>query len=351
MIKQAMPLIAKEDFGYVREIIKTGQVARGEFVESLQNEMTRRFRLRYSLATSSGTAALHLALLALGIKETDEVIIPSYACSALLNAVNYSGAIPVLADIDPETFNLTPETIKPKLAKKTKAIIVTHTFGFPADLERIIKPGIPVIEDCAHAIGSLYKGRPTGSRGRIAVFSMYATKMLCSGEGGMLCTNDFDLAERIRDLNDPDMRDDYKVRFNYKMSDLTAGFALSQLRKIESFVSRRSLIAARYEKAFMRLPVNFQKVLPGTTPSFYRFVICTSRSKDLIRSMQKRGILCDRPVYKPLHRYIRSKGNFPGSDIVWAKAVSIPLYPALKDKQVSEIIKAVKDSFKYSENS
>lgn len=347
MIKQSMPLITKEDFGYIREIVKSGQVAKGKFVESLQNEMSRRLGLRYSFATSSGTAALHLALLALGVNEGDEVIVPSYVCSALLNAVNYVRAIPVLADINPETFNLVSATIKPRITKKTKALILTHTFGFPADLDGIIKLGIPVIEDCAHAMGSFYKGKPAGSKGKVAVFSMYATKMFASGEGGMICTDDFNLAGRIRDLNDPDMRDDYKVRYNYKMSDLTAGLALSQLKKIKSFVTRRSLIASRYQDAFSSLPVSFQKPLPETIPSFYRFVICTSKSKDVIRFMQERRILCDKPIYKPLHRYIRSRGNFPGSDIVWAKAVSIPVYPALKDKQVSEIINTVIASFKH----
>lgn len=345
MIKQSMPLIEQEDFGYIKQIVKTGQIAKGEFVESLQKKMSQEIGVRHSFATSSGTAALHLALLSLGIKEGDEVIIPSYACTALLNTVNYVRAIPILADIDPETFNLTPGTIKSVLSKKTKAVVVTHTFGFPADLDGILKLGIPVVEDCAHSLGAFYKGKVTGAKGKVSVFSFYATKMLSAGEGGMICTKDFKLAGRISDLNDPDKRDGYRLRYNYKMSDLTAGLALSQLKKIKSFIGRRALIASKYKEAFASLPVSFQKQLPMTYPSFYRFVICTSKAKDVIRFMQNRAILSDRPVYKPLHRYISASGTFPGTDTVWAKAVSIPVYPALKNKQVSEVINTVVASF------
>jgi|SRR3989338_3252070 len=345
MIKQSMPLLEREDFDYIRHILNSGQVARGSFTEALESRFCEITGLRHSLATSNGTSALHLALLSLGISEGDEVIIPSYTCTALLNVVNYVRAVPVLADIDPETFNSTSAAIKSRLSKKTKAVVVTHTFGFPADLDGILKLGIPLIEDCAHSLGALYKGAATGARGMVSAFSLYATKMLSAGEGGIICTNDNKLAKRISDLNDPDMRDDYRVRYNYRMSDLTAGLALSQLKKIESFVSRRVSIASKYKKAFASLPVTFQKQLPMTKPNFYRFVICAPRAKDIIRFIQNYGIISDKPIFRPLHRYISTTGSFPGSDAVWTKAISIPIYPALKDKQVSEVINAVMASF------
>lgn len=352
MIKQSMPLIEKEDFDYIEQIVKTGQIAKGEFVEALQIRMSQEIGVRRSFATSSGTAALHLALLSLGIKEGDEVIIPSYACTALLSAVNYVKAIPVLADIDPETFNLTPSTIKSVLSKKTKAVVVTHTFGFPADLDGILKLGIPVVEDCAHSLGALYKRKATGVKGKVSVFSLYATKMLSAGEGGMICTNDLKLAERISDLNDPDMRDDYHVRYNYKMSDLTAGLALSQLRKLKSFIERRVSIALRYKESFSLLPVTFQKPLPGTNPNYYRFIICTLKPKKIIKLAQSSGLICDRPIFKPLHNYLSIDNNaFPGTALVWDKAISVPVYPALKDEQIVEIIDILLMAFKKAESS
>lgn len=347
MIEQSRPLFKKSDFNYIDEIIRSGQIARGKFVDELQNEFCKIFGIQFSSATSSGTTALHLALVALGISEGDEVIVPSYACTALLSAVNYVFATPVIADIDPETFNLTHNTIKKKITKKTKAVIITHTFGFPADLNEILKLGISLIEDCAQAIGSIYKGKPVGLTGKISVFSMYATKIFTAGEGGMVCTNDKKIAETIQDLNDPDRRNVYRVRYNYKMSDLAAGLALSQLRNLGLFIKCRKSIAKQYKNAFSLLPIKFQRVLPETVPSYYRFIICTSRADDLINFAQTQGVIFDRPIYKPLHRYlnINDDSSFTGTDLVWKNAVSIPIYPALKDSERSKIISTLKNAF------
>lgn len=347
MIEQSSPFLKKSDFDYVDEILKSAQVARGRLVEKLQKEFCGTLNLQYSCATSSGTGALHLILLALGIGEKDEVIIPSYTCTALLNAVNYVAANAVIVDIDPETLNITPDIIKRHITSKTKAIILTHTFGFPADIDRILELGIPVIEDCAHALGSAYKERPTGSLGVASTFSMYATKMIAAGEGGMVCTNNEKLAGTIRDLNNPDMREFYRVRYNYKMSDLTAGLVLNQLKKLDFFVARRRSIAEEYKKSFSSLPIKFQRALPETAPSYYRFVICTPKADQLISFAQTQGVIFDRPVYKPLHRYlnIKNESSFPGTELAWNRAVSIPIYPALKNDKVSSIITAFLKAF------
>lgn len=348
MIKQSMPLVEKKDFKYIRDIVNTGQVAGGAFVGELERSFNDIVGSKYSIAVSNGTAALHLALMALGIGEGDEVIIPSYTCTALLNAVNYVRSKPVLVDIDRETFNINSDTIRKRISKKTKAIIITHTFGFPADSDGILELGIPVIEDCAHSLGSLYRKKLTGRAGKVSIFSMYPTKMAACGEGGMVCTSDDRLAGRIRNLNNPDSRDDYRVRYNYKMSDLTAGLAVSQLKKLDFFVSRRVSIAKRYKDNFSPLPVIFQKSLPDTRPNYYRFVICTPRLEEIIGFMQKRKVMCDRPVYKPLHRYLNpgKNGEFPGSEFVWENAVSVPIYPALKDRQITKIIDTTMRAFK-----
>jgi perosamine synthetase len=339
MISQSKPLIEKRDFGYIDEIIRSGQVARGKFVNDLQRKFAEMNGVRYAYATSNGTCALHLALLSLGIGEGDEVIVPSFTCTALLNAINYVKANPIIVDIDPETFNITYESAKKNMGKKTKAIIVTHTFGFPADMDRILKLNIPVIEDCAHAIGSVYKNKLVGSMGKVSVFSMYATKMLSSGEGGMVWTNDREIAGVIEDLNDPDMRQSYKVRYNYKMSDLAAGLALSQLIRLAYFISRRREIANRYKEALSRLRLKFQKALPEAVPNYYRFVICSSKAEEITKFSKTKGVFCDRPIHKPLHRYLnKNSEDFGGTELVWREAVSIPIYPALKENEISEIV-------------
>jgi len=344
-IKQSCPYLEKSDFDYIDEIIRNQYIARGEYVDELQKIFSKFLGIRYSIATSSGTTALHLALLALNIKEHDEVIIPSYTCSALIDAVNYVRAVPVLADIDIETFNLTCDVLNKKISKRTKAIILTHTFGFPADIVGISKFGIPIIEDCAHSIGSLYKGRNTGSQGTISIFSFYATKMLAAGEGGMVCTDDSNIAETIYDLSTPNMRDSYRVRYNYKMSDLTAGLALNQMKKLDTFVKKRKKIAEIYKTIFSSFPVKLQKPINDTEPNYYRFIICTDKANEVIDYTNSHGILCDRPIFKPLHHYFLDKvedKDFPGTDYAWNGTVSIPIYMGLKDSEISTIINIFK---------
>ncbi|MFC1807227.1 DegT/DnrJ/EryC1/StrS family aminotransferase [Candidatus Omnitrophota bacterium] len=340
MIEQSRPCLQKDDFNYISDILRTGQVAKGRFVTELEDNFSQMLKIRYSHATSSGTAALHLALLAMHIGPGDEVIIPAYTCTALLNAINYVNATAVMADIDSDTFNITKTTISKRVTEKTKAIIVTHTFGFPADLDDILKLGIPIIEDCAHSLGALYKGYPIGSKGLISVYSMYATKMIASGEGGMICTNDMKVSEFVKDLNNYDGNQYYKVRYNYKMSDLAGGLALSQFSKLGRFTNRRSCLALRYKESLEQRGVRFQAVLKDTSPSYYRFIIRVPEADIFTESLRAEGIICDRPVRKPLYAYFDNQlsSEFPETESVWRDAVSMPTYPSLSDEEVSRII-------------
>jgi dTDP-4-amino-4,6-dideoxygalactose transaminase len=214
-------------------------------------------------------------------------------------------------------------------------------------LDGILKLGIPVIEDCAQALGSTYKGKPCGRKGIISIFSLYATKMIAAGEGGVVCTNDKRISENIQDLNNYDMRNSFRVRYNYKMSDLTAGIVLSQLKKLDYFVKRRILIAQQYKKAFSFLPFEFQKALPKASPNYYRFVVCSPLAKKIINITRKYKVMCDRPIYKPLHHYLNTgRGDFQGTDYLWKQAISIPIYPALSNKEILTIIDAVHKSVK-----
>lgn len=348
MINQSKPCIETSDFDYISEIIETGQIAAGPFVEKLEEEFCQYHDVRFSSAVSSGTAALHLALLALAIGKGDEVILPSYTCSAVLNAINYTGASAVPVDIDPETLNISPETIIPFISIRTKAIIVTHTFGFPADINKIIALGIPVIEDCAHAVGAQYLNKLCGSIGTVSVLSLYATKMLGSGEGGIVYTNDEKIATRVRDLNKADMRDNYIVRFNYKMSDLAAGFAINQFRKLDYYLQRRNYIAQKYLEAFKAIPqMSFQKSNIGTKPSYYRFIINTHQAEALTRYTNLKRVMCDRPVFKPIHEYLKmSNSNFQETEKIMHSCVSIPIYPAMSEDDINIVIDTVLEGFR-----
>ena len=290
---------------------------------------------------SSGTAALHLSLLSLGVDDGSEVIIPSYVCTALLNAINYIRATSVLVDIDPDTYNIKVENIKSAISDSTRAIIVPHMFGLPADIDSIVSLGIPVIEDCAHSVGAGFKGRYAGSAGLLSIFSFYATKMLGAGEGGMVLSNDRDLIAIIRDLRDYDEKETYTVRYNYKLTDIQAALAESQLTKLPSFIEKRKQIARIYNKGLDGTGVGVAVVPEGREHVYYRYVISLEDPAAFIEEMRKRGIQCRRPVFKPLHRYLKLAG-YPITDDVWKRAVSVPIYPSLKVEEAHLIVDAIK---------
>jgi len=346
VIPQSRPDLQRDDFGYVEEILKSGQVAAGPLVDELEAAFSTRLGVRYAVAVSSGTNALHLALLTLKIGRGDEVIVPSYACAALLHAVHYTGASPVLCDIDLDTLNPTVREIRPVLSRRTRAIVVTHTFGFPADLSAIMDLGVPVIEDCAQALGARYRGKAVGFYGQISVFSFYATKVICAGEGGMVCTKNARLAARLRDLSQPDQQSDYKVRYNYKLSDLAAGLALKQLGRLDDFVARRKAITTRYIQELAPCSsLRVQVPLADSDPTYYRFVVRTRRASAFIKQAASRGVACDRPVFRPLHVYLKlAAKRFPHTAVAWRDGVSVPLYPALTDAEVDRVAAVLREA-------
>jgi len=341
MITHSKVVLDKEDFTRVIAVLQSGQLAQGEIVSSLEDEIASFIKVKYAVAVSSGTAALHLSLLALGTGNGSEVIIPSYVCTALLNAVHYVGATPVLVDIDSDTYNINVDSVKKAITGKTRAIIVPHMFGLPADIDLIVSLGIPVIEDCAHSIGARFNGGYTGSFGVLSIFSFYATKMLGAGEGGMVLSNDLDLVETIRDLRDYDKRDTYKVRYNYKMTDIQAALCNSLLKRLPFFLERREEIAGIYNSVFTGAGIKIPVVPKKRDHIYYRYVVSSDNPLRFIDEMNKRGINCRRPVFKPLHRYLELSG-YPIAERAWEKAVSIPIYPSLKTEEVSKILDAAK---------
>jgi len=341
MITHSKPTIDQDDFKSVMDVLESGYLVQGEQVARFEEALSSFVGVRSGVAVSSGTAALHLSLIALGVGEGDEVIIPSYVCSAVLNAVMYVKAVPVAADIDRLTFNIDSRDLKKKVTKRTKAVIVPHMFGLPAEIDEIFSLGIPVIEDCAQSIGAKYKGRYTGSFGVCSVFSFYATKMLATGEGGMVLSDDEKFIEVIRDLRDYDEKESYSVRYNYKMTDIQAAMGISQLRKLPSFIQKRREIADFYKRTLEEISFPVPVVPEGREHIYYRYVLLTQNSSRFIDEMRKKKIECRKPVFKPLHEYLPLYGC-PVTDEVAAQAVSIPIYPSLNDKEVREIADNIK---------
>ncbi|MBW2000946.1 MAG: DegT/DnrJ/EryC1/StrS family aminotransferase [Deltaproteobacteria bacterium] len=342
MITHSKIVLEEEDLTSVIKVLRSGLLVQGKHVSSLEHNIASFIGVNHAVAVSSGTAALHLSLLSLGIGDGCEVIIPSYVCTALLNAIKYVRATPVLVDIDSGTYNIKVESIKRAINNRTRAIIVPHMFGLPADIDSIVSLGIPVIEDCAQCVGAKLKGRYAGSFGLLSIFSFYATKMLGAGEGGMVLSNDRDLIETMRDLRDYDEKETYTVRYNYKLTDIQAALAESQLQKLPSFIEKRKEIARVYNDGLKGLRVSLPVVPEGREHIYYRYVIIPENPLKFMEEMRKRGIECRRPVFKSLHRYLKLAG-YPITDDVWEKAVSIPIYPFLKEEEVHGIVDAIKE--------
>lgn len=337
LIAHSAPVIGVEEEEAVVRVLRSGRLAQGPEVEAFEEECAAFVGRRHGVAVSSGTAALHLALHGLGANDGTVVAIPAYACASLLTAVSLQGATAHVADVNGD-FNLDTGHVP----EDAGYVILPHLFGKRADT-----PGRGVvIEDLAQSIGG-----ETGTAGAVAIASFYATKLLTTGEGGMILTDEADLAEAIRDRRDYDNRDAFALRFSYKMTEMQAAMGRVQLRRLTYFLARRCAIAYRYLEALQDLPIG----LPDPADHvFFRFVISTDRQGELIDWLNGEGIEAKRPVYRPAHHYVRdtapglrarTNGGYPRADRAHAAAVSLPIHPGMPDEDADAVIEAVRRFF------
>jgi dTDP-4-amino-4,6-dideoxygalactose transaminase len=345
-IPHSRPCLGEKELAAVAETLRSGFIAQGTRVAAFEQEMARRLGVKGGVATSSGTAALHLALRALDVGEGDEVLLPTYACSALLHAVRAVRAVPRLVDSDPVSFNMDPDAARQARSPRAKALIVVHSFGLPADLDELRSLGLPLIEAGAQALGALYHGRPVGSVGEAAFFSFYATKLITTGEGGMLLSSDERILSAGRDLREYDKKEDDRARFNYKMTDLQAALGLTQLARLPDFLQRRRAIASRYRDHLQPLALRLPVAPAGLTPVYYRYVVeGPLPAEHYLSRLRALGVEAERPVFRPLHRSLGLTG-FPRAEAAWDKAVSLPLYPSLRDEEIARVVAAALESFR-----
>jgi dTDP-4-amino-4,6-dideoxygalactose transaminase len=324
-IPHSATTLGDEEVESVVRVLRSGQLSQGVEVAAFEEECAAFVGRRYAVAVNSGTSALHLALDALGVGAEEPVAVPSYGCAALITAIRLQNALPVLGDID-DRFNLDPGQV----ADSCRASIVTHLFGAPGAMPRGV-----VIEDIAQAMGG-----NVGREGLVAIASFYATKLMTTGEGGMIFTDAEDLAAHARDRRDYDNRDDFVTRYNYKMTDFQAALGRAQLRRLPSFIERRREIASMYRNAFNGFPIE----LPDPEGHvFFRFVILTGKRDDLESHLHACGVEAKRPVYRPAHHYLG--GAFPASERAHQEALSLPIYPSLIDDDVRHVIDSVSHFF------
>lgn len=342
MIPHSRPSVSEEDALAVARAVREGRLAQGPEVEAFERELAARLGVEAVAAVASGSAALELALLALGVGAGDEVIVPSYVCDALWHAVRRRGATPVLADADPLTLSLSAKDAAARVTPRTRAVIVPHAFGLAVDLEPFLALGVPVVEDCAQALGAVVDGRPAGSRGAVAVCSFYATKMVATGEGGAVA-GPASLVARVRDARAYDERPDLAPRLNAKLTDLQAALGRSQLARLDRFIARRREVAARYRArlagAGCRLPSD-----AGARHVYHRFVVGVGGPVEPVQArLAGAGVSARRPVFRPAHHALGLSG-YPEADRLWAETLSIPCYPALTDAEVDQVAAALRDA-------
>src|SRR5437867_5412164 len=274
-----------------------------------------------------------------------EVVVPTYACDALHHAVTRCGATPVLADADPETLGPSPKDVARRLTRRARAVVIVHPFGLAVDLDPFLALGVPVVEDCAQAIGARVAGRPVGSRGALAACSFYATKLLTTGEGGAVAGTAPRVA-RVRDARDYDEREDLVPRFNSKLTDVQAALGRSQLGRLDTFIARRRAIAARYRARLASLAGCRPPDDAGERHVFHRFVVTLERPVGpLLERLARGGIAVRRPVFRPIHHAL-GLGGYPEADRLWTHCLSLPCYPSLTDAEVDAVGAALAEALR-----
>ena len=355
MIHMAKPQIGDEEKKAVMEVLDSGMLAQGPRVKAFEEGFAQMCSVKHAVATSSGTTALHVAMLANGIGAGDEVITTAFTFIASANSVLYTGAKPVFVDIDPRTFNLDVSQIESAITPRTKAILPVHLYGLTCDMDPIMslaeKHGLAVIEDACQSHGALYDGKKAGSFGT-GTFSLYPTKNMTSGEGGMITTNDPKIDEKCRVIRQHGMRVRYyhdELGYNFRMTDVHAAIGLAQLNKLNKFNERRQLNA-------QFLSENLQGVVTphvpeGQTHVFHQYTVRVPDGKrDALRDhLQESGVGSEVYYPVPIHKqtfYVNELGyddNLPETEKAAKEVLSLPVHAGLSASDLETIVSAVNE--------
>ncbi len=370
-IPVAKPSFDEREERLLLETLRSGWVTQGPRVADFERAFAARVGAAEAVAVSNGTTALFLALHALGVGPGDEVIVPSLSFIATANAVVHCGATPVFVDVEPSTCNLDPDLLEEAVTPRTKALMPVHQLGLPADLDRIAavaaRHGLAVLEDAACAVGALYRGKPIGSAGNPACFSFHPRKVIVTGEGGMITTDDRALAGRLRLLRHQGMSvsdlerhaaarvivEEYRViGYNFRLSDLQAAVGIAQLEKLDAFLAKRRAIAERYHAALSEMPALEPPRLPaGATPNWQSYLVrlrgADREARDrLLDALARRGV-ATRPGLMAIHAQpcyagARIAGSLRHTEEATAQTFILPMYTDLTQADQSLVIEALR---------
>jgi perosamine synthetase len=360
LIPLTEPLLDGRELEYVTECIRTNWVSSlGTFVTRFEKDFAAFCECSHGVAVSNGTVALHLALVVLGIGPEDEVIVPTLTFVATANAVRYTGAQPVFVDSEPYTWNLDPAAVEAAITPRTRAIIPVHLYGHPADMDAIMdiadRHNLWVIEDAAEAHGAKYKGRTVGSLGHMGCFSFYGNKIITTGEGGMLVTNDSELAKRSHFLKDHAMDPDKRywhpeIGYNYRLTNIQAALGVAQLERIDHLIGLRRKHAQQYNNELrntrgLTLPPEAE----WARSVYWMYSVLVEddyglNREDLMRKLKASGI-DTRPFFYPSHIMppYQTGQHFPVAEELGRKGINLPSGPTLAEDDISTICRVLKE--------
>ncbi len=354
------PFLSNDENKNVLKCLNNNWISsKGEFIKKFEDSFKKKFNYKFATVTTNGTTALHLALLSLNVGKGDEVIAPNLTYVAPVNAINYVGAKPILVDVNKENWLMDLDKIKERINKKTKAILLIHLYGACYNLDQISalkrRYKIKIIEDCAEAIGTKYKKKFVGTVGDISTFSFYGNKTMTTGEGGMLATKKKSYYDKIVKLKSQGLniykKDNFYnhdiVGYNYRMTNICAAIGLAQLKKINSFISKKKKIDLLYRKFLKSNNINFQKIDKFCSSSYWLTTILFKNAnlKKKVEKYLKKKNIETRPIFKPMNQlkmYKLSNKNFKNSLNLYSRGISLPSYPNLKLEEIKYISNSIK---------
>ena len=364
-MKASIPVYQPELTGneklYVQECLDTSWISsRGRFVSEFETEFAKAVTTSYAISVSNGTTALHLALVALDIGPGDEVIVPSFTYIASVNAIHYVGATPVFVDIEPQSWQMDCAQVEKAITSKTRAIMAVHIYGHPCDLPTLAalakQHQLRLVEDCAEAFGSLVDNRHVGNIADIATYSFFGNKTITTGEGGMVVTNNEELATRVRHLKGQGLMEGREywhdiVGYNYRMTNICAAIGLAQLEQAEQFLANKKRIAAYYRTNLAAVPVAFQQIQDNVEHSWWMVSILaeTATVRDHLREHLQRAGIETRPLFNPVHlmpMYFNEGLTLPVSETLAPRGLNLPSWPGLSEEQLRYIVRTIEQFFR-----